>query len=60
VRQFLWNAEVGKLIGRGVGVTTRYIREDENQDGENIRMEAVLTVDGQIIDFVNDDQIIHG
>jgi hypothetical protein len=51
---------VGKLIGRGVGVTTRYIREDENQDGENIRMEAVLTVDGQIIDFVNDDQIIHG
>ncbi|KAF8249789.1 hypothetical protein K440DRAFT_620192 [Wilcoxina mikolae CBS 423.85] len=56
VRQFLWNGEVGRLIGRGVGATTRYIREDGNREGKEIRMEAVLTVDGQIVDFVDDGQ----
>lgn len=47
--QFLWNNEVANLIGRGVGVTTRYICEDGSEEGEAIRKEAVLTVHGQIV-----------
>ena len=47
--QFLWNNEVANLIGRGVGVTTRYICEDGDGGGEAIQKEAVLTVHGQIV-----------
>lgn len=51
--QFLWNASVGDLIGRGVGVTTRYIPSSNSYGVDEIRREAVLTIDGHIIDFEN-------
>jgi hypothetical protein len=42
--QFLWNSVAGGLIGRAVGVTTKYVTGTED-----VRKEAVLTLDGQAV-----------
>ncbi|KAA8895371.1 hypothetical protein FN846DRAFT_785202 [Sphaerosporella brunnea] len=50
--QFLWNSPAGKVIGRGVGVTTRYIiPQDGYMATEELEREAVLTVDGEVVEM---------
>lgn len=51
VRQMLWNAAAGELIGYTVGVTTRYIT-GVGEDAE-MRKEVVLTVDGEVVETVD-------
>ena len=67
IEQFLWNSVVGAMIGHGVGVTTRYIpplgtkkkrgRKPKvevvqvDEEGNELRREAELTVDGQVVEY---------
>jgi hypothetical protein len=52
--QFLWNAAAGNLIGRAVGVTTRYIIPQDGIGTGHLEREAVLTVDGEVVDMGDD------
>jgi hypothetical protein len=52
--QFLWNAAAGNLIGRAVGVTTRYIIPQDGMGTGHLEREAVLTVDGEVVDMGDD------
>lgn len=49
IKQLIWNAAAAELIGNRVRATTKFVPTGEvGEDGEEeIRMEAVLTVDGQ-------------
>jgi hypothetical protein len=53
--QFLWNVAAGQVIGKGVGVTTRYIPTALGEAMHvDLRREAVLTVDGEVVETADD------